>query len=139
MSPKLLIRIGAACVLFFAAGHSIGHITRKASVEPGAVAVFKAMEEYKFPIGPQLRSYDEFYTGMSLNLILTLVALSAVLWILSGNAESNPKLTKGLILPIAALLLGFTATSALYFFVVPMVTCALAAIVLAAAWLRLRS
>ncbi len=139
MSPKLLIRIAAGCVLFFAVGHSIGHATRKASQEPGALAVYKVMEEYKFPIGPQMRSYDEFYTGMSLNLTITLLVMTVVLWILSGQADAHHKLTRALLLPLVALFAGFTATSALYFFVVPMVTCAVSTILLTAAWLRLRS
>lgn len=139
MSAKLLIRIAAGCVLFFALGHTMGHSTRKASQEPGAIAVFKAMEEYKFPIGPQMRSYDEFYTGMSLNLIITLLVVTSALWILSNSADTHRELTQKLLVPMIALLAGFTATSGLYFFVAPLITCGLATVICAAAWWRLRS
>jgi hypothetical protein len=126
MKPRLLLRIALGCVLFFAVGHSIGHFTRKAATDPGQMAVIKMMESFKFPLGPQMRSYDELYEGMSTNLIITLLMIVALLWITSGIAADDPKTTAKILWPILLCLLAFTATGFLYFFIVPAITCAVA-------------
>ena len=127
MKPALLLKVAAGCQLFFAVGHSIGHFTRKAVDDPKARQVFALMEEYKFPIGTQLRSYDEFYTGMSFNLIFCLLTFTALLWIIAGLADQNPRLCTRLLLPVLLGVSAFAVTGFLYFFLVPALTCLVAA------------
>lgn len=138
MKPKTLLRIAAGCLLFFAAGHSMGHFKRHDVTDPKAKEVLQQMIENKFDMFGQLRSYDENYTGMSLNLIFTLLALAVVLWILSGHTEKQPVLVKQAVLPIGLCVLGFSITGFLYFFPVPAVTCLLAVGCIAAAVLKLK-
>jgi hypothetical protein len=138
MNPKIMLRIAALTVVFFAFGHSIGHFTRKASTDSQAIAVFKAMEGYKFPIGSQFRSYDEFYEGMSLNLIITLLTMTAMLWILSGVAVQQPGLCLKLLWPLLLCLLAFSATGWRYFFLVPATTCVVAAFFIIGTMRRLK-
>jgi 4-amino-4-deoxy-L-arabinose transferase-like glycosyltransferase len=138
MKSKLLIRIASGLLLFFALGHSIGHFTRHSTPDPKAQAVLKEMSDNKFDMFGSLRSYDENYTGMSLNLIFTLLTLAFVLWILSSRVEENQKLVRALLLPIGLCVAGFCITSFLFFFVVPAVTCLLAAFILIYAYLQLR-
>jgi hypothetical protein len=88
------------------------------------------MEKYKFPIGSQMRSYDEFYEGMSLNLIITLLSLAAILWILSNFLSQAPKLCSQLLMPVLFCLSAFTITSALFFFMLPAITCAVASVLI---------
>ncbi len=138
MKVKWILRVAALAVLFFAVGHSVGHFTRKANTDPQAVAVYQAMEGYKFPIGPQMRSYDEFYEGMSLNLIVTLLAFTVLLWILSGVASRNSEISRQILWPIVLCLAAFAATSWVYFFIVPAITCVIASLLVLVAILLLK-
>lgn len=127
MNYKMLLRISVFTVLFFAVGHSVGHFTRKSTDVPELLGFFKMMEEIKFPIGTQMRSYDEFYEGMSLNLIITLFGIAPLLWILSGMESSD---SRKILLPILFIMIGFTITGFLYFFIVPAVTCAVTSVLI---------
>lgn len=138
MKSKLLIRIATGFVLFFAAGHTIGHLTRHDVTDEKALEVQKMMMDYKFDMFGSMRSYDENYTGMSLNLIFTLVSMALLLWIISTDAVSNA-LKSILILPIALCLLGFAFTSYQYFFIAPTVSCFLAFFLLILAYFRLKT
>lgn len=126
MKPKILLKIAAGCLMFFALGHSMGHATRHDVSDPKAKAVLQQMMENKFDMFGQMRSYDENYTGMSLNLICTLLALVSILWILSAQTEKQASLVRNILIPIAICILGFSITSFLYFFMMPAVTCLLA-------------
>ena len=137
MSPKLLLRIAGGCLLFFLLGHSMGHFQRHAVTDPKARQVLQIMSENRFDMFGQLRSYDENYTGMSLNLLLTLAAFSFILFVLAGKAESSPTLVRMILVPIGLAVAGFALTSYLYFFPVPAVTCLLAFLSIGWAALRL--
>jgi len=137
MTPKLLLRIAVGCLLFFALGHSLGHFTRHDVTDPKAKEVLRQMTENKFDMFGQLRSYDENYTGMSLNLIFTLLALASVLWIISTQTEKQPILARNILIPIAICVFGFGITSFLYFFTIPAVTCLLATILTTATIFKL--
>jgi hypothetical protein len=123
MKVKLLLRIASACVLFFAAGHLVGHLTRKSTTDPTRQEVFKQMEEVKFPIGTQFRSYDEFFNGMSINFSIALASLAILLWLISNSASSAPKTCYLLLWPVLICLVGFAITGFIFFFLVPAVTC----------------
>lgn len=123
MKVKLLLRVASSCVLFFALGHLVGHLTRKSSPDPKLQEVFRQMEEVKFPIGTQFRSYDEFFNGMSINLSITLAAIAVLLWMISNAASSAPKTCYMLLWPILLCLVGFAITGFVFFFLVPAVTC----------------
>ena len=137
MKPKILLRIAAGCLLFFATGHSMGHFKRHDVTDPQAKEVLRQMMEHKFDMFGQLRSYDENYTGMSLNLIFTLLALTVVVWILAAYSEKQPGLVKQLLVPLGLCILGFSVTGFLYFFPVPAVTCLVAVALIAAAFVKL--
>jgi hypothetical protein len=137
MKAKLLIRIAAGCMLFFALGHSAGHATRKNIDNPQAQEVLKAMTSFKFDQFGQMRSYDENYTGMSLNLIATLLMLTVLLWFLSKLAEQSPKATRQILLPVALCSFAFAVTGFLYFFLLPAFTCLIAGLLLATAIYKL--
>lgn len=137
MKPKLLLRFAAGCLMFFAMGHTIGHFTRHNVNEPKAREVLRQMTENKFNMFGQLRSYDENYTGMSLNLIFTLLTLAYVLWILSVYTEKQPTLVKQLLIPVTICAFGFSLTSFLYFFTMPAFTCLLVVVLTTTAILKL--
>jgi hypothetical protein len=139
MKAKFLLRIATGCLLFFALGHSIGHFTRHNVNDPKAKEVLQHMMDNKFDMFGQLRSYDENYTGMSLNLIFTLLAFASMLWILSTQTEKHPQIVKNILVPITICVLGFSATSFFYFFTMPAITCLLTSILTAWAILKLNN
>lgn len=130
MKPKLLIRLAACCLMFFALGHSIGHFTRHTTSDPKAQEVLHIMAVNKFDMFGQMRSYDENYTGMSTNLILNLLAFIIILWSVSGVTSENKKLAISVLIPVSLCVLGYSITGFLYFFTLPAVTCLLATIFL---------
>lgn len=139
MTSKLLLRIAAGCLWFFALGHSIGHITRKDTDDPSAQKVLQVMSENKFDMFGQMRSYDENYTGMSLNLIFTLITFGIVLWGLSGLDTDIQKRMRIPLLAFTLCIAGFSVTSFLYFFPLPGISCLLAAIATGIALFRIIS
>lgn len=139
MKPILLLRIATGCILFFALGHSIGHFSRHNVTDPKAKAVLQQMIENKFDMFGQLRSYDENYTGMSLNLIFTLLAFASILWILSTKTEAQPQLVKIILVPITICIFGFSITSFLYFFPVPAITCFVSSLITSWTILKLKN
>ncbi len=138
MNPKLSLRIATGCLLFFAFGHGVGHFTRHNVQDTKAKEVLRQMIENKFDMFGQLRSYDENYTGMSLNLILTLLSLAYILWVLSGWAEKQPALVKNILIPITTCIFGFGVTSFIYFFPIPAITCLIASIFTGTSIFRLK-
>lgn len=137
MNTKRVLRIAAGCLLFFALGHTIGHMSRHNVTDPKAVEVQKAMMENKFNMFGKLRSYDENYTGMSLNLIFTLLAFVILLWLISALANENPLLAIKLLIPVLICVAGFTITGFMYFFLLPALTCLLATVLLTIALIQL--
>jgi hypothetical protein len=138
MSPKILLRIAAGAVLFFALGHTMGHFTRKNLSTPEAQAVYKVMEDFKFPIGFQMRSYDEFYEGMSINLIITLLTLTAILWVSSSVCGQNPEAGIQILWPVLFCMIAFSVTGFIFFFTLPAVTCVVASILILISIFQLR-
>jgi hypothetical protein len=137
MKPKLLLRITAGLVLFFAVGHSAGHFMRKSNLTPEAQEVLKGMESVKFDFNGSMRSFDLFYEGMSLNLIITLLAFTVIYWMLSNGVEYAPRLVKSILWPLALTMAAFTITGFMFFFIVPAVTCLAAAALTAIAIFRI--
>lgn len=139
MKAKILIRIAAGLILFFALGHTMGHIGRHDVKEPEAKEALKIMSETKFDQFGTMRSFDENYTGMSLNLIFTLLTFTIILWFFSAYTEKYPDFVKKVLIPIALCVTGFSVTGFLYFFMVPAITCLLAAFALFVAFFKLKA
>ncbi|ABJ77310.1 MULTISPECIES: LIC_13387 family protein [Leptospira] len=119
MKPKLFIRITSILIFIFAVGHSIGHFTRYNTIDPQALNTISVMQKTKIPMESVTKSYDQFYTGMSLNLSIFLISLTILLWFLSNFTESNPKATLKLLIPIFFCIFCFSITSFIYFFLAP--------------------
>jgi hypothetical protein len=137
MKPKLLIQLAAACTLFFALGHSIGHFTRHNIEDTQAQQILKAMSSHKFNMFGQLRSYDDNYTGMSLNLIITLITLTVLLALLANWTHKQPLLVRHILIPLSVCLALFAMTSFLFFFPLPGITCCIATCLLVIAIFKL--
>src|ERR1043166_785332 len=139
MTPRLLIRIAAGCMLFFAFGHSMGHFTRRDVEDPKEKEVIQMMLDNKFELFGHTTSYDQMYTGMSMNLIFTLVAFIIILWHISNISRHNKKLASKLLLPVTLCVFGFSITSFLFFFPVPAITCFITGLVSPFALIKLNA
>jgi hypothetical protein len=119
MKPKVLMRFASGLLFIYASGHTIVHFTRHRSRDIVAQKVMKTMSEYKINMYGQMRSYDESYSGMSMNMIFSLVSFSLILWILSNFAERNRVLVRASLVPVSICLVGYTITGFLFFFPAP--------------------
>lgn len=119
MKPKILIRIASVLMLIFALGHSIGHFTRYNTTDIRAINTITSMQMTKIPMEGVDKTYDQFYSGMSLNLSITLIAFAILLWLLSNLVQSNPKIVRRLLIPIFLCAFGFSITGFVYFFPAP--------------------
>ncbi|WP_061247199.1 LIC_13387 family protein [Leptospira noguchii] len=128
MKAKLFIRIASALMFVFALGHSFGHFTRYKTSDPQALSTISIMQQTKIPMQGVTKTYDQFYTGMSLNLSIVLISLMILLWILSNLSEANPQTVQKLLIPILFCTFGFGITGFFYFFFVPAVVASLGAI-----------
>jgi hypothetical protein len=137
--PKILIRIAAGLILFFAFGHSMGHFTRYDVTDLKEKEVLEMMISNKFDLFGQKTSYDEMYKGMSMNLIFTLLAFIIILWHISNISTDNKKLATKLLLPVIFCVFGFSITSFLFFFPIPAITCFLAGLISSFALIKLNA
>ncbi|AOP35705.1 hypothetical protein A0128_18790 [Leptospira tipperaryensis] len=138
MKPKILIRIASILMLIFVLGHSIGHFTRYNTADIRAINTITAMQMTKIPMEGVDKTYDQFYSGMSLNLSVTLLFLATLLWLLSNLVESNPKTVLKLLIPIFFCVFCFSITGFLYFFPVPTLISCLGALSILASIFLLR-
>jgi hypothetical protein len=137
-SPVLLLRLASFCFIFFAFGHSIGHFTRYDIANPTIQNIQKMMINNKYDMFGVMRSLDEHYTGMSLNLIFTLISLSILVFLFSMQVKKG-NFTKNYLIPVLICSITFAINSYLFFFFVPAITCAVASILLIAAFFKLEN
>ena len=139
MRPKLLLRIAAFCILFVAVGHTTGNITRKQTTDVQQQEVFKKMEDVKFDFFGSVRSWDNLYNGLSIDVSIMLVVFTVLLWKISGAANTYPEFCIRLLWPVLACFVLFTITGFMYFFIVPAISTLLACIFIIIAMIQLNS
>jgi hypothetical protein len=138
MQPKLLLRIAAFFILFVAVGHTLGNCTRKATTDARQQEIFKQMADYRFDFGGSMRSWDNFYDGMSLDVSLTLVIFTVLLWLISGPVNKYPVFCTSLLWAILACFTGFTIIGFMYFFIVPAICTLIASLLVTIVIFQLR-
>lgn len=138
MQPKLLLRIAACCIFFVAVGHTIGNITRKQTTDAQQQEVFKKMEDFKFDFNGSVRSWDILYNGMSIDVSISLVVFTVLLWKISSATNTYPEFCTKLLWPVLVCFVLFTITGFMYFFIVPAISTLLACIFVVIAMLKLR-
>jgi hypothetical protein len=135
LTATLLYRIAAVVLVLFAAGHTFGFLSFRPSSAEG-LAVYGAMNSVPFEFNGAARSYGEFYTGFGLMVTAYLLFCAFLAWHLGGLAASRPQAIGVLAWAFVAVQLASLVLSVIYFFVVPVVLCAvILACLLWAAWL----
>lgn len=138
MKPRILLRIAAFFTFAVAVGHTIGHFTRKMTTDPTDKQVINQMEIHKFNFNGAMRSWDDFYEGLSLDISLTLVILTVLLWIIGNSTHRYPLFCFKLLWPVLVCFIGFTITGFLYFFLVPAICTLVASVMVMVAMFQLR-
>ena len=139
MKPTVVLRIAAILILANAIGHTIGLVTRKNTSNKEMQEVIHQMESHSFTIGGSFRTMDEAYTGNSAIVSVTLFILAALLWVLGSAAPKSPAPFLPILLLLAIAFAANTVISIRYFFVVPTLLQAGAALLVAVAIFQLRS
>lgn len=137
MKPKLLLRIASLLTLFIAIVHIMEYISRKVTTDPTGIAVIRQMETYKFNFNGSVRSLDNFYEGLSLNLSLVLIIFAVIFAMLSVIAKKHHKVCYNMLWPYLICNIGFAITGFRYFFIVPGITFAAICLVIIYAMFQL--
>jgi hypothetical protein len=138
MKPRILLRVAAFFTLFVAVGHTVGHFTRKITTDQTDKEVIRQMETHKFYFYGFMRSWDNFYEGLGLDVSITLLILTVLLWIIGNSTHRYPLFCFKLLWPVLICFIGFTITGFLYFFLVPAICTLVASVLVMMAMLQLR-
>jgi hypothetical protein len=139
MTSKVLLRAAAILTFIHAVLHTVGGLFRTPSNGPTETAVIGAMKSATFDFMGSMRSYWDFYFGFGLNVSVTLLIETAILWQLANLASAAPERARPFIATLAVAFLSMAALSYLFFFIAPVLTELLIAGILVAAYLRARS
>jgi hypothetical protein len=129
-----LLRIAFVLVLLELAGHTwliFNFIPKHGVAESAVIAAMKSQE---FSFSGSLHSYWEMYFGYELFVSVSLIVEAAILWQLAGSPFAK-RITGILALGEA----GYAALMLKYFFIIPIASHTIMAILLAAAWFMLPS
>jgi hypothetical protein len=122
MKPKILLRIAALLILFFAIGHTVSHFARKMTNDPIEKEVIRQMEQHKFNVNGSMRSRDELSEGLSFDVSLVLLVFTSIFSTLSGMCKKHPKICLNFLWPYLICFIGFTITGFLYFSIISGIT-----------------
>jgi hypothetical protein len=132
MKPVLFLRIASVLTFIHAALHTIGGVFGK--VTPGAATVaVQAMRMNQFLVMGYMRSYWDFFRGMGLAVTIFLTAEAVVFWQLSSLAKTDARRLRPILAVFAASYIVFAVNSYAYFFLAPVITELLIAVLLALA------
>jgi hypothetical protein len=130
MNPRFLLRIAAGLLMVFAIGHTVVHITRHHVRDPRAREIQRLMIDNKFDMFGQMRSYDDNYSGLSMNMIAALLAFAVITWGISGHIEKDRELVKSILIAQIFAVSIFVITGFVYFFLAPAIIGLVAAVLM---------
>ena len=127
MSSKVLYRVAAVILVLYAAGHTMGF----RRVDPawnadGTVAAMKMT----FQVQGQTRSYWDFFTGFGFFCTALLLFAALLAWQLSAPTAEQLRALNVIRWAFAVCFIGLTILTWRYFFPVPVILSALAALTL---------
>jgi hypothetical protein len=135
MKPVIFLRIASILTLVHSILHTIGGVFGKPA--PGTATMVAATMRLSFPVFGVVRSYADFYRGMSLGVTIFLTMDAAILWLLASLAKSDSARLRPVFAVYLLGYLAFALNSYLFFFSGPViaeiliVACIAAAIVTA--------
>ena len=138
MKPPILLRSASILTFIHAGLHTFGGLLSAPSHGPEEITVLNAMKSFRFEFMGSPRTYWDFYFGFGLFLTVSLLLQAVLLWQLASLTKSDPDKARPF---IAALLIAFIAAVVLswrFFFIAPLVTEALIAILIGLAYVLTR-
>ena len=132
MNSKILLRIAAFLMLFHTIGHTMGALTWDQPPTPAAGLVIKGMQAAHFTFMGRYTTIASFYQGYGMIMICVLLLLTAMLWLLSNEAENG--LTRRLMIPLGIFLFLMAVAEFIYFFPFAAAISLLACIAVLLAW-----
>jgi hypothetical protein len=134
MKPQILLRSASVLALIHAALHTFGGLLSAPSHGQEEVTLLTAMKSFHMDVMGSLRTYWDFYFGFGLFLTVSLVVLAVFLWQLAALAKTEPTKARPFIGTLCAAFVAFVILSWCYFFVAPLVTEAVIAILIGLAY-----
>lgn len=136
MKASLLYRLGAIVLFLHATGHTLGGVIFYRAHTPAEAQVIHAMQDSRIDMMGVTRSLWDFYYGWGLAVGALSFVLAGVVWFLSRRATRASAETGLLVALVIAGCLSQTALCVRYFFALPAVLTALAALLCGVAWWR---
>jgi len=133
MKTSNLLRIAAIITLVFFAGHTSGYPWTP-DAGPAGLAVIDAMKGHSFDVVGSTRTYWDFYVGFGLAISLFQLMQAVVLWQLAGIARTDAASVRPMIAAFSIAYFINTLLAVKFFFVIPLVTSLVIALVLALAF-----
>ena len=120
-TPKILLRVAAILMLVHLLGHSAGFSGWKKASGPAQQEVIKQMTVPRFPFMGAIHSMGDYYDGFGYGCSIAILMFILLLWFVSGELSTSPRLAKKVILTISICLLAWGMDELLFFF--PFATC----------------
>jgi hypothetical protein len=130
MKPCILLRTAAVVALLLGVGHSLGAPWTPV-VGPAERVVIDAMKSDQFAVMGDTRSYWNFYVGFGWSISVYLVAQAIVLWQLATQSKRDPRGVRPIVIVFFACTLLTAAIAWKYILAVPVLFCAVLAVLLA--------
>jgi hypothetical protein len=134
LKPSVFYRIASCLLALFAIGHTAGF--RQTDPQWGVDSLVASMRTIHFDVQGFSRTYWDFFVGSGLFVGVFLLFAAVLAWQLGGLSQPTLRLMPLVTWALAALFIGVTLLSWIYFFIVPVIFSALISCCLvAAAWL----
>jgi hypothetical protein len=118
MKATTWFRITAVLMLLFAAGHTFGFLSFRATTDEGQ-AVFAAMNGVHFSKGHSTFSYGDFYRGFGLSITVSQLFFAWLAWTLASMAKEGAAGVKEIAWGMVVVQLGGVLLAVKYFAIAP--------------------
>jgi len=134
MKAHILLRAASILTLIHALLHHFGGLTRPPSHGQGEVAVRTTMKSFQMDMMGSLCSYWDFYFGFGVFVTVSLLLLAVLLWQLAALAKSEPAKVRPFMMTLFVGFVTYVIVSWKYFFIAPLVTEAIIALLIGLAY-----
>jgi hypothetical protein len=139
MNSALFLRIASVLTLIHCVLHTIGGVLSKPRNGSEEMAVIDAMKAHSFNIMGSMRTYWDFFFGYGLGVTLNLLIQGILFWMLASFVKTNSAAVRPVVALFFVYFVVLSFISFKYFFIAPVITEALIAGSLAAAYFTMAS
>ena len=136
MKPHVLLRLSAVSLSITFVGHTLAMLNT-GSHGPEGDAVIAAMQRYQFDMMGTPRTLWDFHVGANWFISAAALVVAVALWQAGTLARRHGATVRPLVVTLALGAAAYAALSWRYFFIAPLASCALSALLAGAAALQL--